>query len=350
MSRRDEDLLIVVPCLNEEAHLPTLLAWLVRETGEEALIVVADGGSQDGSRQIVEATSRACSKVRLMPNPGRIQSIGVNLAARNHGRGRRRLIRIDAHAGYQDGFIAGLLAVADTTGAQSVTVPMRTVGEGCFQRAAAAAQNSYLGAGGSAHRQGAASGWVDHGHHALMDLAAFKAVGGYDEGFSHNEDAELDLRLAKNGARIWLAGELPIDYRPRSRPGALFKQYRNYGRGRAMTVARHAARLKLRQKLPLLVAPSVGAAILGLALFPVLPAALVLALPALGWSSLCLGLGLKIGLKVQDRCALLSGVAAMIMHLGWSTGFWRQRLSGTLQPPRLTLANGEPRGRSSAGP
>ena len=37
-----------------------------------------------------------------------------------------------------------------------------------------------------------------------MRIAAFRAVGGYDESFSHNEDAELDYRLRQAGYRIWM--------------------------------------------------------------------------------------------------------------------------------------------------
>ena len=76
---------------------------------------------------------------------------------------------------------------------------MRTKGTGLFQKATALAQNSRLGNGGSQHREGGAGRWTDHGHHALMRLDAFRAVGGYDETFSHNEDAELDYRLAAGG-------------------------------------------------------------------------------------------------------------------------------------------------------
>ena len=32
-----------------------------------------------------------------------------------------------------------------------------------------------------------------------MRIAAFRGVGGYDESFSHNEDAELDYRLRQAG-------------------------------------------------------------------------------------------------------------------------------------------------------
>ena len=41
-------LLLVVPCLNEAAHLPNLLTWLARDSAVyDALIVVADGGASD---------------------------------------------------------------------------------------------------------------------------------------------------------------------------------------------------------------------------------------------------------------------------------------------------------------
>ena len=67
------------------------------------------------------------------------------------------------------------------------------------------AQNSKLGNGGSKHREGGKGHWTDHGHHALMRISAFASVGGYDETFSHNEDAEYDERVVSAGGRIYLA-------------------------------------------------------------------------------------------------------------------------------------------------
>jgi NADH:ubiquinone oxidoreductase subunit 5 (subunit L)/multisubunit Na+/H+ antiporter MnhA subunit len=49
---------------------------------------------------------------------------------------------------------------------------------------------------GLSKRKGGARQWIDHGHHALFKTTAFLAAGGYDESFSHNEDAEFDARLA----------------------------------------------------------------------------------------------------------------------------------------------------------
>jgi succinoglycan biosynthesis protein ExoA len=317
-----DPVLIVVPCLNEEAHLPDVLAALLADpVAERALIVVADGGSTDSSRSIVEALAALHPQVRLLDNPKRLQSAGFNLAVVRHGAGRPWLIRIDAHAVYPLDYPSRLIATAVRTGADSVVVPMRSVGVGCFQRAAAVAQNSVLGAGGAAHRRLGWDGWVDHGHHALFRAEPFLAAGGYDENFSHNEDAELDVRLTARGAGIWLASDLAIGYYPRRTAAALFRQYVNHGAGRARTVMQHRSRLKLRQWAPIMIAPAVLATLAAHWFWPA-------ALPAGLWASASLGYGVVLGLRTRDLCACAAGVPAMIAHFGWSTGFWRQRLSG----------------------
>jgi succinoglycan biosynthesis protein ExoA len=165
------------------------------------------------------------------------------------------LIRIDAHGDYPLDYCQNLVDEALETGADSVVVGMQTVGFGPFQKATALAQNSKLGNGGSRHRIGAASHWTDHGHHALMRIAAFSQMGGYDESFQHNEDAELDYRLVKAGHRIWMTDKTSMVYYPRASVKPLFRQYFGYGRGRARNFLKHRALPSLRQMIPLAVAP-----------------------------------------------------------------------------------------------
>ena len=333
--------LIVIPCLNEEAHLHGLLDGLVRDN-PGVTIVVADGGSADCSRAIVAGAAARNPDIHFLENPRRIQSAGVNLAAMRFGAGRDWLVRIDAHCDYPQGYVAGLLAAAEAQDAASVVVPMVTTGVGCFQRAVAAAQNSVLGTGGSPHRHVGTGRFVDHGHHALVRLDAFLAVGGYDETFSHNEDAEFDQRLTRAGARIWLDPASAITYYPRRSLGPLWRQYRGYGSGRRGTVVRHALRLKLRQAAPLAIAPALLLFALGLLLLPASWWAGILMLPALGWTGLCLASGALLAWRARDRCTLFAGPAAMVMHAAWSWGYWRALLVGPRPgpPPRALLTSG----------
>lgn len=312
--------LIVIPCLNEEAHLPGLLAQLL-EDNPGALIVVADGGSTDSSRTIVADLAQSHSRLRLMNNPARLQAAGVNLAVRSFGQGIDWLVRIDAHCDYPRDYVAGLIRAARQHGATSVVVPMVTRGQAPFQSAVAAAQNSVLGNGGSPHRNMGAGRFVDHGHHALFDLTMFRKVGGYDERFSHNEDAELDYRMKQLGGRIWLEPAQAIIYYPRRSPGSLLRQYMGYGKGRAQNVRRHRMRMAPRQALPLVVAPAVMAGLAGLAIGLLAPLAGLLALPMLCWALLCCAYGAVLAVRQRRASVLYAGIAAMIMHFGWSLGF-----------------------------
>ena len=317
--------LIVIPCLNEAAHIGALLEQL-RPAAQRlgARIIVADGGSTDGTLGIVGEIAARDAQVVLLHNPKRIQSAAINLAVASHGDGAEYLIRIDAHGGYPDDYCDRLVEEALATGADSVVVSMLTSGTGAVQQAVAAAQNSKLGTGGSKHRHLSAGEWVDHGHHALMRISAFRAVGGYDETFSHNEDAELDYRLRQAGYRIWMSGRTQMVYYPRSSLKSLYFQYLGYGRGRARNVLKHRMVPKVRQMIPLLVFPVVLLA----AFFFVHWLA---AVPFLVWAAVCLGYGIATAIRQRNPGLTLVGVSAMVMHFGWSVGFWLQLLGGRSQ-------------------
>ena len=316
------DVLIVVPSLNEEAHIKSVIATLQADGScSEALIVVSDGCSSDETVSIVQRIRRTDPRVHLLTSVKRLNtSASVNRAVKCFGAGRKWLVRLDAHAGYPKNYVSRLVAKAIETGATSVVTPMFTQGKTCFERAAAAAQNSFLGTGGAAHRLINRSGWVEHGHHAIFDLEQFCKLGGYDDALKFNEDAEFDQRLIKSGGRIWLADDLIITYFPRSSAISLFWQYVNHGRGRAHTFARHGGRKRVRHFILPSIAPM---AIFGL----LAPVYWPLAVPASVWFFACLSYGLVLGVRQRDICAACSGYTAIVMQLAWSFGHWREIIS-----------------------
>lgn len=322
-----DEVLIVVPTLNEEAAITACLRSLMAGDARlaRADLVVADGGSTDRTRQIVTALAGEFPNLRLIDNPDRLQSAGINRAVSLAAEPRHRiLLRADAHAVYPPGYAMRAAELLVRNDMASVVVPMDARGDGCFQRAAAWIVDTPLGSGGSAHRGGRASGQVDHGHHAAMDLRWFRRVGGYDTDFSHNEDAELDHRIRKAGGRIWLAAELRLDYWMRPSPARLARQYWHYGRGRARTVRKHGMRPRLRQIAPalnliLLVAGLVLAA-LGAATGSGALTVLGLVWPALYLSVLLAG-SVAMALRHRNWCGLGAGLALALMHLPWGAGF-----------------------------
>ncbi|MEO3388967.1 glycosyltransferase family 2 protein [Mesorhizobium sp. CAU 1741] len=312
---------IAVPCLNECEHIATVLAGLAAEAESlDAVVLVLDGGSVDGTRGIVAELARANPHIRLVDNPKRLQACAINLAA-SMADGADFLIRVDAHCAYPPDYCVKLVAECERIGASSVVVSLASIGSACFQRAVAASQNSRLGNGGSPHRLVAAGSFVNHGHHALFRTSAFLQVGGYDETFTHNEDAELDHRLVKAGHKIWLTGAVAAVYFPRSSLGRLFAQYRNYGRGRMRTLLKHRLRPSARQIVPAGVVPALMLALASPWFWPAI-------LPAAGWMVLCLTYGLGLGIRRGNACEAMSGLVAVIMHAAWSLGFWQGVFEG----------------------
>lgn len=319
MSRRA---LIVIPVLNEASHIATVVRMLARDNPQrDRTIVVADGGSTDRTPEIVRTLASELDDIHLLHNPQRLQSAGVNLAVQLYGTDAQVLVRCDAHCGYPANYVSSLIKTLDDRKADSIVVPMDSTGDSCLQKAVAWVSDTKVGSGGSAHRGGKQSGFVDHGHHAAMNIDAFRRAGGYDETFTHNEDAEFDCRLRAIGGRIFLDSDIRLSYRPRSGILSLAKQYFNYGRGRSRTVRRHPGSLRLRQ---FLVPTHVALTFCAILLSPVAP--VLLALPAAYLAILALT-AMMIAVKHRSICGLLALPAAVVMHFAWALGFFWGLLS-----------------------
>lgn len=317
--------LLVIPTLNEAAHIEQVLRELCvgLAVGAPVHFVVADGGSTDGTQAIVRGLAGAWPwPLTLLPNPKRLQSAAVNLAVRQFGQGAQLLVRCDAHASYPPGFIHRLHATLSAQGADAVVVPMDSVGDSPWQQAVAWVSDTPVGSGGSAHRGGARSGFVDHGHHAAFSMASFCRAGGYDETFSHNEDAELDCRQRALGSKVYLDSDIRIGYLPRDSLRGLWRQYTNYGAGRSRTIRKHPGSWRLRQMAVPLNALLVLSGLLLAPWWPVL-----LAWPLLyGAILLCTALGLA--MRHRSLVGLLAAPAAFAMHMAWAKGFVTGLLQG----------------------
>jgi succinoglycan biosynthesis protein ExoA len=323
---------IVVPTLNEENYIADCLNSLIGQWPEGAYeILVLDGGSTDRTKQIVAAFQDRHAAVVLLANPRRIQSAAMNLAAQLASQQATVLVRADAHALYPSDFIPRCVAALLLTNATSVVVPMHTRARsgGFLQTSIAAAQSSRLGNGGAAHRIGTRSGFVDHGHHAVFDRAFFQSIGGYDESFTHNEDAELDVRAIEAGGRIWMCAEAPVTYYPRDRLHRLARQYFRHGAGRARTLRKHRLRPKPRQMVPVV---ALAGCMAGLIAAPFLP---ILAMLALLYPATCMTWGVVGTVQRRDPRLLAGGLALMTMHLSWAVGF----LAGSTRPRPGSIAS-----------
>lgn len=334
----------VVPTYNEEAHIERCLRSLITPEMHQVPFLVVDGMSTDRTQEIVLGLRQEFPNLHLVDNPDRLQSAAINLASEHPlARDKQTLVRCDAHSEYPDDFIANVVHSLDQADAASLVTVMDATGHTCFEKANAWIVDTPLGSGGSAHRGGTQSGYVDHGHHAGFNLDWFRRLGGYDATFSHNEDAEYDTRLVAVGGEIYLDADIRISYVPRGSLSRLARQYFNYGKGRARTTLKHKKVPKVRQLLP------VGAFLgnfLGLIFALVNPIGVIV----IGTYALLMGLtSAYFVASKRSVCGMWAGPAMGAMHLSWGAGFLTQLLRSqfnnvrrsdvqTLDPRRESVA------------
>lgn len=319
-------ILAVIPTLNEEDHIETCIRSLMDgpDGTHEIPLIVADGGSEDRTIEIVKRLMGEFPNLDILDNPDRLQAAAINRAAKQSAKPETsHLVRCDAHSIYPPGFILQVAGTLARTGAASVVIPMDAIGNTCFEKANAWIVDTPLGSGGAAHRGGRKSGYVDHGHHAGFKLKKYVELGGYDESFSHNEDAEYDQRVAKSGGAIYLDANIRIKYIPRASVRRLWSQYYGYGKGRARNIRKHGQALKVRQLVPIL---ALVASLFGIACAPVFWPSLIL---PFGYAGVLTVASITVAIRKKSLCGLYAGLASGTMHMAWATGFLGEKLGLT---------------------
>jgi succinoglycan biosynthesis protein ExoA len=241
---------LIVPCRNEAAHIRDCLTSILRQEsppgGFEVLVV--DGMSTDGTREIIQEISRNDPRVRLLDNSGCFQSYAMNLGIRA-ARGEI-ILRLDAHTEYAPDYVRRAVETLENTGAQNVGGPTRAVGNSYIQKAVAAAFHSPFAVGwGRSHRLDY-EGYVDTVTYGCWRKDTLIKVGLFDETLVRNQDDELNLRIIQAGGKIWQTPRIRSWYRPRNSLKALFHQYLQYGYWKVAVIRKHRQVAALRHIVP----------------------------------------------------------------------------------------------------
>jgi succinoglycan biosynthesis protein ExoA len=259
---------IAMPSLNEQRFIETCLESVRRQDypPDRYEILIADGGSTDGTRAIVARLAEADPRIRLIDNPDRIQAPAMNRMIRA-SRGEI-VVRMDVHCEYADDYVRRCVEALERTGADNVGGAQRARAKTFFQKALCAALESPLGVGGAKYRGADFEGFVDTVFLGAFRRRVFEEVGLYDPHAITNEDAELNQRIIGAGGKVFLSRDIVVHYYPRESFASLAKQYFKYGRGRARTLLKLRRFLAVRPAIPFLVV--CGGAVL-LATSPVQP-------------------------------------------------------------------------------
>jgi glycosyltransferase involved in cell wall biosynthesis/SAM-dependent methyltransferase len=241
---------VIVPCRNEEDHIEDCVeSILAQELPPESFeIIVADGMSDDRTRDILKQLAAAEPRLHIVDNPGQIVSTGLN-AAIEAAQGSV-IVRMDAHTEYAPDYLRQCLAVFEETGAENVGGPARTTSTGYVQAAICAAYHSPFAVGGARFHDEEYEGYVDTVTYGCWPREVFDRIGRFDENLVRNQDDEFNLRLTRAGGRIWQSPRIKSWYRPRASLRALFSQYMQYGYWKVPVIQKHRIPASIRHLAP----------------------------------------------------------------------------------------------------
>lgn len=241
---------VIIPCRNEARHIEACLRSVLAQDpvngGFE--IIVADGLSDDGTREILRRMAAADDRIRMVDNPQRIVSPGLNAAIRLARGGI--IVRMDAHTEYAPDYIRACVEALRASGADNVGGPWAARGSGLVSRTIATAFQSVFAVGGALGHRLDYEGPVDTVYLGCWPRASFEKFGLFDEAFVRNQDDEHNLTITRAGGRIWQSPRIRSWYTPRESLRALFRQYFQYGYWKVLVIRKHGIPASARHLVP----------------------------------------------------------------------------------------------------
>lgn len=200
MTEDDVGASVLVPVLNEEAHIERSVAAILAQRFDRPIeVLVIDGGSDDCTPEILERLAGDDERVRILANPARLIPNALNVGLR-HAEGEY-VARMDAHTYYPPDYIARAVERFEAGGVECVSGPQVAYGEGRWSRRIAIALGTRLGIGGASFRNPTEEIEVDTAFTGVWRRTRLVELGGWDEGWPINEDAELAARIREAGGR-----------------------------------------------------------------------------------------------------------------------------------------------------
>jgi glycosyltransferase involved in cell wall biosynthesis len=217
---------VIATILNEGQTIERLLESLAAQTRPPDEVVIADGGSMDGTVGVLSSWAEAGRlPLRVVSAPGANISAGRNAAiAAASG---EIIASTDAGVWLDPGWLAALVAPMEKWPGHFIAMV-----SGWFVADPQTVFETAMGATVLPHlREVKPALFMPSSRSVAFPKAAWEAVNGYPEWLDYCEDLVFDIRLRTLYPPFPFAREAVAHFRPRRNLTSFFKQYYHYARG-----------------------------------------------------------------------------------------------------------------------
>ena len=310
---------IIAPCRNEAGFIERTITTILGNDYPADLIelLIVDGMSTDGTRDIVQKIAEKDQRIKLLDNPNRIVPTAMNIGIRT-AKGEY-IIRIDCHSAFSSNYISKCIEVSKRTGAANVGGYWETMpgADTKTAKAIAAATSSKFGVGNAAFRIGGHECEADTVPFGTYRKAIFETVGYYDERLVRNQDIELNSRIRDAGGKIIISPEIKLKYYNRATYRGIWQQSFNNGLWNPYTIWLVGSGLHLRHFVPMVFVFSV--ILLGLLSIFYWPFIILLGLDIFTYSFAAIYFAINTG-KKRNVSMIRVFAAYFILHIAYGIG------------------------------
>lgn len=243
---------IVIPCRNEVKQIEECLTAIYGNTlleSEEVEVLVVDGMSDDGTRELLESIKPKFRNLQIVDNVQQVTPIAFNLGVKAAKGdfiqiiGARQIISKN----YLQEAVSLLESksevwcVGGRVNNHFTDVTSRIIGK---------AMDTPFGIGGGNFRIKEDSGYVDTIGTPMYPKFVFDKIGYFDEELVRNQDDDFNYRVTNAGGKIYHLHTISLDYFVRAKYAGLKRQYFQYGYWKVYVNKKHKSVTTIRQLFP----------------------------------------------------------------------------------------------------
>lgn len=243
---------VIMPVYNESEYIAKCIDSLLLQDYpiDDMEWVFVDGASPDNTKAIIEEyIERYPDLIRVYDNPNKTVPYAMNIGIQNTT--GKYIVRLDAHAEYQNDYISQCVHFLDTTDADNVGGHFITRARTKIGSRIALMLSSQFGVGNAQFRVRGQDGYVDTVPFGAFRREVFDRVGLFDERFTRNQDNELNWRIRKSGGKIYLTDKIQLTYYCRDTISGINKMGYINGKWNIITMALCFGAMGVRHFIPL---------------------------------------------------------------------------------------------------
>lgn len=319
MISKEHSFSIVIPCRNEKNYIANCLHSIFNQSYNKKLIeiVIVDGLSDDGTREIIEDIKKEHHNLRIFDNPEKKTPQALNIGIKNSL--GEVIVILGAHTEIDENFIFYNNKCLNENDVMASGGTQINIGFSRTQKLIGQVMEIPFGMGSAKYRWSSEEQFVDTVVYAAYKKELFDELGYFEEDILISEDAEFNWRIRQAGYKIYYSPKIVSKYYPRESIYKFIKQIFRYGILRVNVVKKHIDSLKLVHLIP----PSFVFTIFVLTMLTSLsiisPSYIIFVM--ISYFLINIALTFK-KIKINKLFYYLSApILIFLMHLSWGTGF-----------------------------